>query len=60
MAESKKLRTVSYVHAGEVLADTASLDDVQRRELAVWLKSTYLNTLLQGRAVFRETEKGGG
>ncbi|MCI8301506.1 MAG: hypothetical protein HFF68_01955, partial [Oscillospiraceae bacterium] len=49
-----------YVHTGEVLADTASLDDVQRRELAVWLKSTYLNTLLQGRAVFRETEKGSG
>ena len=42
------------------MSPVVDIKSMTPEELAVWLKSTYLNTLLQGRAVFRETEKGGG
>lgn len=57
MAENREIRTISYVHRGEAPVDTASLSEGQRQELAAWLKSTYLNALLRGRAVI---QKGGG
>ncbi len=60
MAKQQKIHTVSYVHIGDKLVNTDELDDDQRRRLATWLKTTYLNTLFQGKAVFCEKEKGEG
>ncbi len=50
------IRTVSYVHTGGGLVNTDDLDDRQCRELAAWLKRTYLNALFQGEAVFQKPE----
>lgn len=52
MAKKQEIKTVSFVHMGEKLVCTDKLNDTQRCRLAVWLKTTYLNTLFQGRAVF--------
>ena len=46
------LKTVSYVHVGDQLVNTSDLTEEQRRKLAVWLKTTYLNNLFSGQAVF--------
>lgn len=51
-----EIKTVSYVHVGDRLVNTADLTGEQRRELATWIKVTYLNTLYQGKAVFRVRE----
>ena len=56
VAKQQKIRTVSYVHIGDKLVNTDELDDDQRRRLATWLKTTYLNTLVQGKAVFHEID----
>lgn len=55
MAKKREIRTVSFVHIGDELADTDGLDDDQRRRLATWLKTTYLNTLFRGKAEFFES-----
>ena len=55
MAKKREIRTVSFVHTGDGLVNTDGLDDGQRRRLAVWLKTTYLNTLFQGKAEFFES-----
>lgn len=55
MAKKREIRTVSFVHIGDELVNTDSLDDDQRRRLATWLKTTYLNTLFQGKAEFFES-----
>lgn len=55
MAKRREIRTVSFVHMGDQLVNTDNLDDDQRRRLATWLKTTYLNTLFQGKAVFFES-----
>lgn len=60
MAKKREIRTVSFVHIGEELVNTDDLDDGQRRRLAVWLKTTYLNTLFQGKAEFFESGRAGG
>ena len=39
--------------------NTDDLDDDQRRRLATWLKTTYLNTLFQGKAEFFESSGEG-
>ena len=52
MAKKQEIRTVSFVHIGDELVNTDDLDDDQRRRLATWLKTTYLNTLFQGKAEF--------
>ena len=54
MAKNQKIRTASFVHIGNELVNTDDLDDTQRRKLATWLKTTYLNTLFQGKAEFFE------
>ena len=54
MAKKQEIRTVSFVHIGDELVNTDDLDDEQRRRLATWLKTTYLNTLFQGKAEFFE------
>jgi len=60
VARKQEIRTVSFVHIGGQLVNTDALDDGQRRKLAAWLKTTYLNTLFRGKAEFyaADTESG--
>ena len=57
MAKKKQIKTVSFVHVGNELVNTDDLDVEQRRKLATWLKTTYLNTLFQGKAKFFESSE---
>lgn len=58
MAKKQKIEAVSYVHVGDKLVNTDDLNDEQRRKLAKWLKTTYLNTLFAGKAtIYRIDEK---
>lgn len=59
MAKKQEIRTASFVHIGDKLVNTDDLDDDQRRRLATWLKTTYLNTLFQGKAKFFESSGEG-
>ena len=59
MAKKQEIRTASFVHIGDELVNTDDLDDDQRRRLATWLKTTYLNTLFQGKAEFFESSGEG-
>ena len=59
MAKKHEIRTASFVHIGDKLVNTDDLDDDQRRRLATWLKTTYLNTLFQGKAEFFESSGAG-
>lgn len=59
MAKKQEIRTVSFVHIGDELVNTDDLNDDQRRRLATWLKTTYLNTLFQGKAEFFESSGEG-
>ena len=52
MAARKEIKTESFVHIGDELVNTEDLNDEQRRRLATWLKTTYLNTLFCGNAEF--------
>lgn len=54
MAKKQEIKTVSFVHIGDELVCTDDLNDEQHRKLATWLKTTYLNTLFQGKAKFFE------
>lgn len=54
MAKKQEIRTVSFVHIGDELVNTDDLNDEQRRRLATWLKTTYLNALFRGKAEFFE------
>lgn len=56
MRPSQEIKTVSYVHVGDRLVNTEDLDAEQRKRLGTWLKTTYLNTLYQGQAVFYPQE----
>ena len=63
MAKRQEIKTVSFVHIGDKLVNTDDLNDEQRRRLATWLKTTYLNALFQGKAKFFESgeaEEGKG
>ena len=55
MAETK-IKCISYVHVGDELVETSKLSEAQRRQMATWLKTTYLNGLFTGQAVFRQVE----
>ena len=59
MTKKREIRTVSFVHIGDELVNTDDLDDDQRRRLATWLKTTYLNTLFHGKAEFFEISREG-
>ncbi len=59
MAKKLEIKTESFVHIGDELVNTDDLNDEQRRRLATWLKTTYLNTLFQGRAEFFESRGEG-
>ena len=54
----QEIKTVSYVHVGDKLVNTDDLSDEQRVRLGTWLKSTYLNGLYQGQAVFYPEGQG--
>jgi len=58
VARKQEIKTVSFVHIGDELVNTDDLNDDQRRRLATWLKTTYLNTLFQGKAEFFESGEG--
>lgn len=49
----QKIKVVSYVHVGEQLVNTEDLDPERKRQLATWIKCTYLNALYEGKAKFR-------
>ena len=57
MRSPQPIKTVSYVHAGGRLVNIDDLSAEQRQKLATWLKTTYLNNLYAGRAVFRHAEE---
>lgn len=52
----EQIRTEAYIHIGNRLVSTAALTGAQREQLAAWLKTTYLNALFQGQAVFTPEE----
>lgn len=55
--KGQKIKVVSYVHVGDQLVNTEDLDPERRRQLATWLKCTYLNALFEGKAKFYPVEK---
>lgn len=55
--ERQKIRVISYVQVGEELVEVERLNAEQKKELATWLKCTYLNHLFAGQAVFRPMEE---
>lgn len=57
VAKKQEMKTVSFIHIGGDLVNTDDLDDDQRRRLATWLKTAYLNALFQGRAEFLESSR---
>lgn len=57
MARKQEIRTVSFVHIGDELVNTDDLNEEQRRKLATWLKTTYLNALFRGKAEFFEANE---
>ena len=50
------IKVVSYVHVGDQLVCTDDLDPERKRQLATWLKCTYLNALFEGKAKFYPVE----
>jgi len=58
LAKQKEIRTVSFVHKGNQLVNTDSLEAEERKKLANWLKNTYLNALFRGKARFFESDSG--
>lgn len=48
----QKIKTVSFVHTGSRLADTAGLTEEERARLGTWLKAACLNDMFRGQAVF--------
>lgn len=56
MTKKQEIKTVSFVHVGDKLVNTDDLNDEQRRRLATWLKTTYLNALFRGKTEFFEVE----
>lgn len=56
MAKTTKIKVISYVRVGDELVETSNLTAEQKHKLGTWLKSTYLNNLFAGQAVFRPAE----
>lgn len=54
----QKIKVVSYVHVGDRLVNTQDLDPERKRQLATWIKCTYLNALFEGKARFYPAEEG--
>ncbi|MGI6026609.1 MAG: hypothetical protein ACOX7G_06540 [Candidatus Scatomorpha sp.] len=56
MAKIESITAESYVRINGKLTNTKALSIDQRRELAAWIKLTYLNSLFEGKAKFYSTE----
>lgn len=56
--KQQPIKVISYVHVGDQLVNTEDLDPERKRQLATWIKCTYLNTLFAGKAKFRPAEEG--
>lgn len=56
--KAQKIKVVSYVHVGDRLVNTQDLDPERKRQLATWIKCTYLNALFEGKARFYPVEEG--
>ena len=54
----QKIKVISYVHVGDQLVNTEDLDPERKRQLATWIKCTYLNALYEGQARFYPVEDG--
>ena len=54
----QKIKVISYVHVGDQLVNTEDLDPERKRQLATWIKCTYLNALYEGKARFYPVEDG--
>lgn len=52
MRKQREIKTVAYVHVGDQLVNVDDLDPEQKARLATKLKTTYLNELFRGKAVF--------
>lgn len=50
--KQQEIKTISYVHKGGELVCTDDLTPEEKTKVGTWLKSTYLNSLFQGQAVF--------
>lgn len=50
----QKIKTRAFIHISNELVDVDTLNPEQHARLATVLKTTYLNTLYSGKAVFRE------
>lgn len=46
-----EIHTESFIHGDEALIPTAKLTPAEHKDLAQWLKVTYLNELYRGQAV---------
>ena len=55
--KEQKITVVSYVHVGDQLVNTADLDPERKRQLATWIKCTYLNALYEGKAKFYSADE---
>ena len=56
--KEQKIKVISYVHVGDQLVNTEDLDPERKRQLATWIKCTYLNALYEGKAKFYPVEEG--
>lgn len=56
--KQQQIKVVSYVHVGDRLVNTDDLDPERKRQLATWIKCTYLNALYAGKAKFYPVEEG--
>lgn len=57
-AKTREIKTMSYVRMGGKLVCTDDLDAVKKKQLGIWLKTTYLNELFRGQARFYPAEAG--
>ena len=57
MKRNIEIRTVSYIRSGGELVRFDSLPEHLKREAATKLKTTYLNELYRGKAVFEAVTK---
>ena len=57
-ARTTEIKTVSYVHVGDKLVCTDDLDAERKTQLGNWLKTTYLNELFRGQAIFHPVDTG--
>lgn len=53
MRKQQEINVVAYVHVGDQLVNVDDLNEEMRARLATALKTTYLNELFRGEAVFR-------